>query len=279
MAPAPAPTEPTRALKTQAILGGAPSALEQIRIDQAASSAAQLAAPAPKANPLAACPAGKWSPEQPAPQLALPAVKAPALSPVVGRPGDFLSSTRIAIGKTRFDADWARVSSRHLSAGQVERSMGAPAGDRLALIGQVNRWVNRTIAYRADSLRVHHGDYWADAARTLRSRTGDCEDIAILKYQALLSLGVDPADMYFTLTHDLVRHADHALLVVWHEGQFYLLDDSTDALLDGRTSNDYRPILSFGQGKWLHGLRTPAEPVTYLSRNELSSPRVIGLIK
>lgn len=157
--------------------------------------------------------------------------------------------------------------------------MGARAGEGVALIGQVNRWVNRAIAYRPDARTSHGGDYWSDAERTLRSRVGDCEDIAILKYQALLSLGVDPANMYFTLAHDTVRHADHALLVVRQGDGYLLLDNSTDSLLDGSQPNDYRPILSFGQGKWIHGVRTPVQPVTYLSRNELSSPRVIGLIR
>jgi hypothetical protein len=49
-------------------------------------------------------------------------------------------------------------------------------------------------------------------------------------------------------------------------------------LLDGSQPNDYRPILSFGEGKWIHGIQA-ASPAIYLSRNELSSPRVMGLIK
>ena len=73
--------------------------------------------------------------------------------------------------------------------------------------------------------------------------------------------------------------ADHALLVVRHAGRFYLLDDSTDELLDGNLANDYRPILSFGEGKWLHGLPAARQPAIYLSRNELSSPRVSGVVR
>jgi predicted transglutaminase-like cysteine proteinase len=157
--------------------------------------------------------------------------------------------------------------------------MGTPDGDQLALIEQVNRWANRTVAYRADSPRYHGGDYWADASQTLQKGTGDCEDIAILKYQALRSLGIASSDMYLTIARDMVRHADHALLVVKHEGRFYLLDDSTDELVDGSESNDYRPILSFGEGKWLHGIPAVSRPAIYLSRNELSSPRVSGVVR
>jgi predicted transglutaminase-like cysteine proteinase len=273
-------SETLRVLKADAILDGAPSALERIRMSQASSAAtgAGLAATAAESGQAEdTCRVVSALPQQ-AVQL-VPLAANSGLPRVAARPGDFLASARIPIGRTRFDADWARVSSKHLSVQAIERSMGAPDGDQLALIGQVNRWANRTIAYRADSPRIHGGDYWADARRTLRTQAGDCEDIAILKYQALLSLGISPGDMYFTLARDLARNADHALLVVRHQGRFYLLDDSTDALLDGSEANDYRPILSFGEGKWIHGLPAVGETAIYLSRNELSSPRVSGVVR
>ena len=268
----------TQALKSEAILDGAPSALERIRMMQAAPAVIGAGLTlADAASQAESCHVATVSPQQ-AVQLASPA-HSPVTAQIAGRPSDFLASSRIPIAHTRFDADWARVSAKHLSARSIEQSMGSPASDKLALIGQVNRWANGRIAYRADSPRYHGGDYWADAVQTLRSGRGDCEDIAIVKYQALLSLGIAPSDMYLTIAHDLVRHADHALLVVRHEGRFYVLDDSTDALLDGSDANEYRPILSFGEGKWLHGLPAPSQPVIYLSRNELSSPRVMGVVR
>ena len=276
-----ADAESIRALKSEAILGGTSSALERMRMSQAlpSTSSADLTT-ASATDPVKGgdtCRLAMAPPRQAA-ELIVPAL--PAAAPLSSSGStDFLGSARIPIGKTRFDADWARVSARHVSAQVVERSMGAPAADRLALIGQVNRWVNQAIAYRADSPRLHGGDYWADARQTLHARRGDCEDIAILKYQALLSLGIEPGDMYLTIARDLVRHADHALLVVRHAGRFYLLDDSTDELLDGNLANDYRPILSFGEGKWLHGLPAARQPAIYLSRNELSSPRVSGVVR
>ena len=57
------------------------------------------------------------------------------------------------------------------------------------------------------------------------------------------------------------------------------LNLDTDELLDGNLANDYRPILSFGEGKWLHGLPAARQPAIYLSRNELSSPRVSGVVR
>ena len=155
--------------------------------------------------------------------------------------------------------------------------MGTPDSDPIAEIRQVNRWVNHTIAYREDSALWHKADYWADARSTLRKRAGDCEDIAIVKYQALIGLGFAPSDVYLTIARDLVRDADHALVVVRHDGRYYLLDDSTDELLDGSEPNDYRPMLSFGTEKWLHGLQPAAATPIYLSRNALSNARSIGI--
>src|SRR6478736_7771947 len=139
-----AQTGDARALKTEAILGGAPSALEQIRLSQAAAAnnVAQLSAetpsqPAPATGSV--CYAGAWSPSDSVSEPAALAGSAYGASSYSGRRDMFLGSARIAIGKTRFDGDWARVASRHLTTEQVERTMGARASDRVALIGQVNR--------------------------------------------------------------------------------------------------------------------------------------------
>ncbi|MGD9664772.1 MAG: transglutaminase-like cysteine peptidase, partial [Novosphingobium sp.] len=89
---------------------------------------------------------------------------------------------------------------------------------------------------------------------TLKMRKGDCEDIAIAKMQLLAAAGVPRNDMVLTIARDLVRRADHAVLIVKHEGRWLMLDNATDKVLDARYSYDYRPVLSFSENKsWLHG--------------------------
>jgi predicted transglutaminase-like cysteine proteinase len=62
--------------------------------------------------------------------------------------------------------------------------------------------------------------------------------------------------MTLTIARDTVRNADHAMLIVTLDGRHYLLDNSTDELLDGSRSNDYRPIFSYsGSERWVHGFR------------------------
>jgi predicted transglutaminase-like cysteine proteinase len=88
----------------------------------------------------------------------------------------------------------------------------------------------------------------------LRRGVGDCEDFAIAKMDMLAALGVARADMRLIIARDLVRNADHAVLIVQLDGGSVMLDNVTDRLLDGRAPNDYRPIMSFSQNaKWVHG--------------------------
>lgn len=142
----------------------------------------------------------------------------------------------------------------------------------------VNRWVNRSITYGEDREIWGASDYWATAEETLDLRRGDCEDLAILKYQMLLAMGVNPEDMYLTLARDLARNADHAVLVVRVGHRFFLLDNATDAILPANLSYDYRPTLSFNsESAWLHGtIARPLPQIAYRSVSAVPSPRVIG---
>jgi predicted transglutaminase-like cysteine proteinase len=124
---------------------------------------------------------------------------------------------------------------------------------------RVNQWVNRSIEYVEDRDLFARNDYWAGASRTMKLGRGDCEDIALTKMQLLAAAGVNRDDMILTIARDLVRGADHAVLIVKLDGRFVMLDNATDAIIDATVANDYRPILSYGQHQtWLHGYQTLA---------------------
>ena len=58
------------------------------------------------------------------------------------------------------------------------------------------------------------------------------------------------------IAKDLVRRADHAVLVVRAGGHMFVLDNGTDRLLDSESVSDYRPVLTFAaNGAWTHGYR------------------------
>ena len=234
--------------KSAAILGGQVSQLEVMRLQQAAlmvpAAGPLLTAAGPAAHADGACTMFVR------PQTDFASMRS-GLGTAAPGADDFLASKRLAVRKTGFDAQWKRVGHSSISAGIV--GIGPDNGAQ-ATIAAVNSWANAKIRYVEDRQLYGQADYWADAKTTLRRRAGDCEDIAIAKMALLAGAGVRREDMYLTIARDLVRGADHALLVVKSQGRFWLLDNNTDRLVDASTANDYRPILSYSAGgKWLHG--------------------------
>lgn len=264
--------------KSAAILGGQPSQLELMRIQQqggpanapqptglasditmspativnasmAGSLQPALGQPAFGGLDSANCATGAMGPAGPRGASHLTRIGRSATGP-----DDFLASSRVNIGRTSFDQDWARVQRGKVSRRNMIDAIGKHNGNGLAMIAQINRWTNRNIRYVEDRDLWGKADVWSSAPTTLRLRKGDCEDIAITKMQLLAAAGINRKDMILTIARDLVRNADHAMLIVRHEGQYLLLDNSTDRVLDAAFSYDYRPVLSFSEGKsWLHG--------------------------
>jgi predicted transglutaminase-like cysteine proteinase len=80
--------------------------------------------------------------------------------------------------------------------------------------------------------------------------------------ELLLAAGFKKDQMRLVIARDLIRNADHALLIVTLSSGAFVLDNATNSLLDARLANDYRPIMSFSEDrKWLHGyaVEKPAE--------------------
>jgi predicted transglutaminase-like cysteine proteinase len=187
-----------------------------------------------------------------------PVLDRPALaiaSPAVAISGDeFLGSKLLKIGRTQFDREWQRVSAEHISSKRLVGLMGPLSDDGLKNLRSINAWVNDRIAYIEDNDLFARADFWAGAKKTLRLRQGDCEDIALTKMQMLAAAGFPRQDMILTIARDLVRNADHAMLIVRYQGRNYLLDNASDEVFDASATYDYRPVLSFGANQtWLHG--------------------------
>ena len=273
--------------KSAAILGGQPSALDLIRQQQGGlflpsqTATAPIIAVSQTMLPTPdACSLSLVKTSLPTAQLAAPTVQPAVLQ--AGASDNFLGSARVGIGRTPFSDDWARVSNDELSRGAAQSLTSGGSQPSMEALTHVNRWVNQTIAFGDDSALYGQRDYWATADETLAVGSGDCEDFAILKYQMLTELGFDRSDMYLTLARDLVRNADHAVLIVRINGQHYMLDNATDAVLLADRSHDYRATISFNsESAWLHGYTQPAPPsqFAYLSDNAVSSALVTGLNK
>ncbi len=250
LAPAAAPVS-----KSVAILGGKMSSLERIRLAQSGLGDAPAAIVQPAVLTVPATPAALAS--APTVDCRFDAPQIAETAPVVDD-RLVLGSLRLSIRKTPLDAQWSKISKGNAARGMgrwLDQTGARAEDDRTSQIAAINRWVNGKIAYADDYKLYRQRDFWASSRETLRRGKGDCEDYAILKMDLLAAMGIERDRMLLVIARDLVRNADHAVLVVKLEsGASVMLDNSTDQLLDGRRANDYRPIMSFASnGKWLHG--------------------------
>ncbi|QKG72234.1 transglutaminase-like cysteine peptidase [Erythrobacter mangrovi] len=254
-------SQATGATKASAVLGGAASALETMRAQQAGADTFGPLIPNSAPPALAVTDVRPLAPALAAVAPSIGCAPTAGIGPSaalvatrVSAPGEFLASRKVAIGKTNFDASWDRVSQEKPRFGGEARAILAGNDALESRLEAVNRWVNHTIAYADDLALFKKADYWAGPRRTLKLGKGDCEDIALLKMHMLLAAGVDPEDMYLTITRDLVRRADHAVLIVRTADGFRMLDNATDTVLDATQAYDYQPVLSFnGRRSFLHG--------------------------
>lgn len=255
--------------KASAILGGGTSALERMRAQQA--SIESLGSLLPQAGPsMQVATEPQYAPLEPASAAfakVLPCAsdfgaattglaatrRAPALAAGLGR-DDFLSSRKVALGRTSFDAAWTRVSREKPRFGKIPAPLVADDTALDERLETVNRWVNHAITYTEDRVLFGKADHWAGARKTLQLGKGDCEDYALLKMHLLAAAGVRREDMFLTIARDLVRRADHAVLIVRTENGYRMLDNATDTVLDATLANDYQAVLSFNDRRtWLHG--------------------------
>lgn len=194
--------------------------------------------------------------------LRVPRAEPTVKSPFNGKP-DIFGSVALRVSHTPLDRKWNGAQNNREAA--MARAALARAGATVGAhykeenIRTVNRWINANIKYVEDRKLYGRADHWASAGTTLKSGRGDCEDFAIAKMQLLQASGVKASDMFLVIAKDLVRRADHSLLVIRVGNQMLVLDNETDLILNAEDVRDYRPIMSYSaNGKWLHGY--PAKP-------------------
>jgi len=237
--------------KTDAILGGAPSAL-------AAVAAAQAGIPAVYARPRPA-------------------------SLVYSRPAvstddpDVFNSVALPIGKSPLDSRWHSVAGAGVSGAAAAFAASLRQRPVLARLEAANTYINARVRFVDDRIQFGVSDRWMAASETLGRGRGDCEDYAIAKRAMLRAAGIPDHDLYLVVLKDLARRADHAVLVVRASGRFLVLDNGTDRIVDSSDVADYRPILSFTAGRaFTHGYRRElAPPVTYAS-NSVAAPVLLA---
>jgi predicted transglutaminase-like cysteine proteinase len=154
----------------------------------------------------------------------------------------------VPIPATAFDGAWdmAQAEDAELSgewAALIARLKGvSPRAATLA----VNTFVNRHVARATDQDAYGAPDYWASLTETVGAGRGDCEDFAIAKMQLLKMAGVPANDLYLLLVRDVVREADHAVLLVRLGDALLVLDNEVEAARPAEAVRGYRPVASYG---------------------------------
>ena len=247
--------------KSEAILGGAPSALEAILAKQSGGIVPTQGAvqPASYSRPTLLNAEVRFGP-----------------SPGVtnGRP-DVFGSVALRVAKTPLDSKWKQVEHSGVDGAAASFAEAQRGKTAVAKLEAVDWYVNKRVRFVDDRVQWGKADVWSPASVTLKTGRGDCEDYAIAKMAMLRRAGFADRDLYVVVLKDLVRRADHAVLVARAGGHMYVLDNGTDQLLDSETVPDYRPILTFAStGTWTHGYRMNA-PVN-IAANEASEKRALA---
>ena len=119
-------------------------------------------------------------------------------------------------------------------------------------IGAVDCFIN-SFAWIDDDRLYRKADYWATPSEFLANEGGDCEDFAIAKYVGLAQLGFSEDRLRIALVYDRRRNLQHALTIVYWNGDAIVLDSLAPDPLSHTKITRYRPICSFNRRQlWVH---------------------------
>jgi predicted transglutaminase-like cysteine proteinase len=192
----------------------------------------------------------------PSPLSAVRAIVAPNRAP------NILGTVAQPIRADRFAAS-AQHAFVDASGSPLMQRLIAPARgmNRMQQMAYVQSRVTSNIRWMSDATEWGQHDYWATATETLTHGAGDMEDRAIVKMQALKTLGFNPSDLFLTLARDRVG-GPITVLIARLNGRYFVLDDTggTPFPVEERRF-EFQPVISFGwNGTWVHA-RPQGPPV------------------
>jgi predicted transglutaminase-like cysteine proteinase len=175
----------------------------------------------------------------------------------------------------RYAAGWRRASLDASFLPSMQQLVAPARGlSREQQIAYVQAAVTRNIRWMSDATEWGRHDYWASAAETLEHGAGDMENRAIVKMQALRTLGVPTRDLYMTMGRDKVG-GPITVLLVRSGRRFYVLDDLGGAPIPAESRVGFEPMLTLGSNSaWIHGHAYAR--ATWAGGTATSAPRTTG---
>ena len=138
-------------------------------------------------------------------------------------------------------------AGKNLRFNETTASLLSKAGQLSGMqrLRYVNTFWNR-YPYITDIKNWGKDDYWAIPAEFIR-KSGDCEDYAIMKYYTLRELGQPSGTMRIVVVKDTLRKLAHAVLAVEENGNVYILDNVSNAIVSHDRLSHYLPAYSLNQ--------------------------------
>jgi len=123
--------------------------------------------------------------------------------------------------------------------------------DLRAKLAAVNDLVNR-YPYTPSNANWNQPNYWETPFEFLH-KSGQCQDYAITKFMLLRAAGVSNDIMRIVVLRDMRIGLDHAVAVVYVDGEPLMLDNQIAAVTPVSSVHHYQPYYSINEtGWWLH---------------------------
>lgn len=133
---------------------------------------------------------------------------------------------------------WADMMGRELGQGRAQQ------------LNAVHSFMN-SYPYITDDRLWGVSDYW-ESPREFVENSGDCEDYAIAKYWSLKLLGWPVDNLRLAVVQDTVRDIPHAILIVQHAGDYWVLDNLATEPLRHEDVYQYRPYYAVNErNRWV----------------------------
>jgi predicted transglutaminase-like cysteine proteinase len=122
--------------------------------------------------------------------------------------------------------------------------------------------VSSYISYQSDQDIHGVSEYWQLPSETIKLRTGDCEDFAILLCSLLRAYGVPPDQAYVAVGYEEGQTHGHAYLVEkWYQGVWRITEPQAGAwagvfIMDWATAVSYETLYCFNDQRCIKGLPT-----------------------
>lgn len=117
-----------------------------------------------------------------------------------------------------------------------------------ARIARANEFFNG-VPYVTAEVNWNDPNHWETPFEFLQ-RGGQCEDYAIAKLMALAASGVSEQDLRFVVVRDRYLALDHAVAVVYVDGDPFVLDNQVKDVLPAQEVSRYIPYYAINRLGW-----------------------------